>query len=66
MTIATKKEKYKVYIQLERKGSTLKINDIVEVKSGSVFDLNDYIFKHDLEAYNIIKFNLTKIENEEN
>ncbi len=50
--------KYKLYIELEREGSVLKINDTVS----EPFNLEDYIFTHDLEAYTIIKFDLEEIK----
>lgn len=51
-------KKYKLYIELEREGIILKIDDIVN----NPFNLDDYIFEHDLELYTIIKFDLEAIK----
>ncbi len=51
-------KKYNLHMELEREGSVLKINDIVNAP----FDLQDYIFTHDLEAYTIVKFDLKECE----
>lgn len=51
-------KKYKLYIELEREGSVIKIDDIVN----NPFNLDDYIFEHNLESYTIIKFDLEAIK----
>lgn len=53
------KIKYKLTMVLERDGIQLTINDEVE----SPFSLDDYIYNHDYEAYNIIDFKLVKVKN---
>ena len=50
--------KYKLHMELEREGSKLVINDEV----AAPFNLEDYIYEHDLEAYTIIKFNMEVIK----
>lgn len=51
-------KKYKLHMELEREDIKLTIDDVVEAP----FNLEDYIFKHDLEAYDIIKFALEEIK----
>lgn len=51
-------KKYKIHMVLEREGSKLTINDEV----AAPFNLEDYIYKHDLEAYELTKFELEEIE----
>lgn len=51
-------KKYSLYMELEREGSTMKINDIVY----EPFDLKDYIYNHDLEHYTLVKFELKEVK----
>lgn len=47
-------KKYNLYMKLEREGSIMKIKDVVN----EPFNLQDYIYKHDLEQYVIVDFKL--------
>lgn len=58
MTTEAEATKYKLYMELQRERVELKLTDIVEAP----FDLNDYIFEHDLEAYTIVKFDMEAIK----
>ena len=51
-------KKYKLHMVLERDGSKLTIDDVV----AAPFDLEAYIFEHDLEAYELTKFELEEIK----
>lgn len=55
-------KKYKLYMELEREGMILKINDIVKVKENEGFDIIHYLFTHDLEHHTLTKFELKEIE----
>ena len=51
-------KKYKLHMELEREDIKLTIDDVV----AAPFDLEEYIFEHDLEAYDLIKFELEEIK----
>lgn len=55
-------KKYKLYMELEREGMILRINDLVKVKENEHFDITNYLFSHDLEHHTLIKFELKEIE----
>lgn len=52
--------KYKLNMTLERDGAVLTISDEVNYP----FDLDDYIYDHDLETYHITEFKLGIIDEE--
>lgn len=54
-------KKYKLHIELERDGVKLTLDEEVN----ELPNLQDYIFKKDLEAYNIVKFEFKEIEDQE-
>lgn len=54
-------KKFNLYIELEKDGTKVIIKDNVNIET---FNLENYIFEHDLELYNIIAFKLDKEEKE--